>query len=326
MNVLVTGAGGFIGRMVVADLAGVDAIPADGDEADLSRIFAADIEAEPVEDLAASHDRVIAISGDLAAEATQQAILQAAPDVIVHLAAVVSSAAEADFDVGLRVNVLALLDLIDVCRRLDRPPVFVFTSSVAVFGCEGNETIDDTRQPTPLSSYGTQKVMGELLVRDASRKGFMRGRSIRFPTISVRPGKPNKAASSFASGIIREPLAGKPSELPVDHELRLHLASPEKAVEAVRHAIALRQGALEGETTITLPGITVTVGEMIEALRRIAGDDAAALIEERPDPDIAAIVRTWPGKVETPRARALGFEPDQSFDDLVHAHIARMQR
>ena len=239
----------------------------------------------------------------------------------MHLAAVVSSAAEADFDLGMEVNLQSTLKLLDACHRPEKPPVVIFSSSVAVFSCADNETIQDTCLPEPQSSYGSQKLIGELLVRDATRKGFINGRSLRFPTISVRPGKPNLAASSFASGIIREPLAGLPSTLPVGQGLRLHLASPRVALKAMLHAISLQQDPLNGETTITLPGISVTVAEMVEALARVAGAQVAALIKHAPDPNIEAIVASWPGKIVTPRALALGFQADAGFDDLILHHM-----
>lgn len=323
-TVLVTGAGGFIGRMCVEDLATQPRLRIDGREEDIGRILASDIAEAPLVDLAERHDRVEALPGDLTDKTVRERIAAEAPDVVVHLAAVVSSAAEADFDLGLTVNLKALIELVSTLAKAPDPPVFVFTSSVAVFACEGNADIDERHVPEPMSSYGAQKVMGELLVRDAARRGALRGRTIRFPTISVRPGKPNKAASSFASGIAREPMAGVPARLPVRRDLRLHLASPNNAIAALRHAIGLSQTDLKADTTITLPGLTVTVAEMIAALGRVAGPEAMDLIAEERDPAVEAIVETWPGHIDAPRARRLGFAPDDSFDDILREHAARM--
>ena len=326
MTILITGAGGFLGKMLGEALSARRALTVDGAEAPIEEILAADLDTGALADLAGADARIRRLDGALSAPATLAAIAAAEPGLVVHLAAVVSGAAEADFDLGMRVNLASTLDLIETCRRFAAPPVLLFSSSVAVFSCAANDTIDEDRLPAPRSSYGTQKLMGELLVRDVSRKGFLRGRALRFPTVSVRPGKPNAAASSFASGIIREPLAGQEAVLPVARALRLHLASPEAALGYLLHAAALRQEALEGETTITLPGVSVTAGEMVEALSRIAGPQVAALVREARDPAIEAIVASWPGEIRTPRALALGFAPDAGFDDLVQAHIARMSR
>lgn len=304
-TLLVTGAGGFIGRMLIDDLAARPEITVDGSPRRVTRILACDISDAPLRELASRHALVEALPGDLSDRDVLDRIAAEAPGVIVHLAAVVSSAAEADFELGLQVNLRALMDLLSVLSRMAEPPVFIFTSSVAVFGCVGNADIDETTPPTPLSSYGTQKVMGEMLIRDAARRGLLRGRTIRFPTISVRPGRPNRAASSFASGLVREPMAGEPATLPVRRDLRLHLASPDNAIAALRHVIGLGQDALDGDTTITLPGLTVSVAEMIDALGRVAGPDAVRLIHDARDPGIEAIVETWPGHIDTPRARRL---------------------
>jgi nucleoside-diphosphate-sugar epimerase len=267
---------------------------------------------------------VHALPGALSSPDTLARITEDAPDLVIHLAAVVSGQAEADFDLGMEVNLHSTIDLINACRVMARPPVFVFSSSVAVFSCADNDTISEDTLPAPRSSYGTQKLIGELLVRDATRKGFILGRSLRFPTISVRPGAPNKAASSFASGIIREPLAGQDALLPVGRDLRLHLASPAKALEYALAACGLEQGALGENTTITLPGVSVSVGEMLDTLRRVAGDAVADRVKPAPDAAIAAIVNSWPGEIITPRARALGFTPDPEFANLVQDHMSHM--
>jgi nucleoside-diphosphate-sugar epimerase len=324
MRIVVTGAAGFIGQMVVRALDAAGTVVLDGQERRVSAIVAVDIAEAPLAALAAECRRVHPVQGGLGDADVLTRIASDAPDLIVHLAAVVSGQAEADWDLGMAVNLQGTLALIEACRRMGRPPVFIFSSSVAVFSCAGNDTITEDTLPAPRSSYGTQKLMGELLVRDATRRGIIRGRSLRFPTISIRPGKPNRAASSFASGILREPLAGLPADLPVGRDLRLHLASPEKALAYTLHACALEQAALGEATTLTLPGITVTVGEMIDTLAQIAGEDVAARIVPAPDPAIEAIVASWPGEILCPRARALGFEPNTGIAALIEEHRRRM--
>jgi len=324
LRILVTGAAGFIGQMVVNALASRDSLLLNGAERRIAAILATDIAAEPLANLAAQHRRVHALPGTLSSPEVLARIADDAPDLVIHLAAVVSGQAEADYDLGMAVNLQATIDLINACRQMPKPPVVLFSSSVAVFSCAANNTISEDTLPAPRSSYGTQKLMGELLVRDATRKGFILGRSLRFPTISVRPGAPNKAASSFASGIIREPLAGQDAILPVGKDLRLHLASPDRALAYTLHAAGLDQADIGVDTTLTLPGVTVTVGAMIDTLTRIAGQDVADRIKPAHDPAIEAIVASWPGQILTPRALALGFEPDTDFADLVTAHIGRM--
>ena len=321
MRVLVTGAGGFLGRLFVEELACRGKAIVNGRERSLSRILVSDIAAEPLTRLAAAHDCVDPLVGPVDGAETLARIAAEPPALVIHLAAVVSSAAEADFSLGMQVNLGATLALIETLRSLPEPPVFLFASSVAVFSCAANETISDKTQPRPRSSYGAQKLMGEILVRDASRKGFILGRALRFPTISVRPGKPNKAASSFASGILREPLAGQPADLPVRRDLRLHLASPDSARAALFHGAALRQDLLDGETTITLPGVSVSVDEMLATLARVAGDSVAARVRPAPNAEIEAIVASWPGGIDTPCAQALGFVPDAGFEALLRAHM-----
>lgn len=324
MRVLVTGAAGFIGQMVVAALAQRQSLLVDGHQRQIETILATDIADAPLAQLAASHDTVQAIPGGLSDAHVLARIEKEQPELVIHLAAVVSGQAEADFDLGMAVNLQATIDLVNACRALPVPPVFLFSSSVAVFSCAANDTISEETLPAPMSSYGTQKLMGELLVRDATRKGFIRGRSLRFPTISVRPGAPNKAASSFASGIIREPLAGQQAILPVGRDLRLHLASPDRALAYTLHAAGLTQDAIGTDTTLTLPGITVTTGAMIDTLAQVAGADVAARVTAQHDPAIEAIVASWPGQIITPRALALGFDPDTDFAALIQSHMRRV--
>jgi len=325
MRIVVTGAAGFIGRMVVEALDKAETVMLDGAERRVSAILAVDIAAEPLARLAEGRARVHPLPGGLLDAPVLTRIASDAPDLIIHLAAVVSGQAEADWDLGMAVNLQGTLALVEACRRMARPPVFVFSSSVAVFSCADNDTITEDTLPAPRSSYGTQKLMGELLVRDATRRGIIRGRALRFPTISIRPGAPNRAASSFASGILREPLAGLPAALPVGRDLRLHLASPDKALDYTLRACALDQAALGADTTLTLPGITVTVGQMIDTLAEVAGADVAARITPEPDPAIEAIVASWPGEILCPRARALGFEPNTGIAALIQEHRRRME-
>lgn len=324
MRIVVTGAAGFIGQMVVRALDAAETVTLDGEERRVSAILAVDIAAEPLAALAADCRRVHPLHGGLSDGAVLTRIASDAPDLIIHLAAVVSGEAEDDWDLGIAVNLHGTIALIAACARMGRPPVFIFSSSVAVFSCADNETITEDTLPAPRSSYGTQKLMGELLVRDATRRGTIRGRSLRFPTISIRPGAPNRAASSFASGILREPLAGLPATLPVGRDLRLHLASPEKALEYTLRACALTQAELGETTTLTLPGITVTVDEMIDTLEQDAGAEVAARVTSAFDPVIQAIVASWPGEILCPRARALGFSPNTGIAAVIEEHRRRM--
>jgi nucleoside-diphosphate-sugar epimerase len=265
---------------------------------------------------------VRAVVGSIVDSEVVERALESDTQVIFHLASIVSGQAELDFDLGMRANFDATRLLLERARRIANTPRFLFTSSVAVFGGALPPVVQDDTAPTPQSSYGTQKLMCELLVTDYRRKGFVDGRSLRLPTICVRPGAPNKAASSFASSIIREPLAGQNAVCPVLPETLMWLMSPGRAVQNLMHGCTLDATALGSLPVINLPGLSVTVRDMVAALDRCAGRSASDRIQWVRDPLIERIVNTWPGRFATPRAAALGFRGDASFDDIVRAHVA----
>jgi nucleoside-diphosphate-sugar epimerase len=230
---------------------------------------------------------------------------------------VVSGGAELDFDLGYRSNLDGMRALLEAARKLPSPPKFVFASSVAAFGGKLPDVLDDSTTPAPQTSYGTQKVIGEYLVADFTRKGFIDGRSLRLPTIVVRPGKPNLAASSFASSIIREPVQGVDVDCPVPDTTGVWILSPRRVVEAFIHAHDTPSSAWPSTRVVNLPGITLTVREMIDAMGRVAGDDVKKRVRFVPDARIQGIVKTWPVRFRTERALEMGFKPDASFDDVV---------
>ena len=260
---------------------------------------------------------------DLSAPGEAEKLIAQRPDLIFHLAAIVSGEAEADFEKGYRINLDGTRRLFEAIRRVGegyRPRV-VFTSSIAVFGAPFPEAIGDEFLSAPLTSYGTQKAIDELLLADYSRRGFFDGIGIRLPTICVRPGKPNRAASGFFSGIIREPLAGQEAVLPVPKSVRHWFASPRAAIGFLLHAARMDTAQLGARRNLTMPGVAATVGEQIEALRRLAGDAAVRLIREEPDATIMRIVEGWPRNFDPRRALALGFRADASFDDIIRIHM-----
>jgi len=264
-----------------------------------------------------------AIVSDLSTPGEAEKLIAARPELIFHLAAVVSGEAEADFDKGYRVNLDGTRYLFEAIRKVgnDYRPRVVFTSSIAVFGAPFPEAIDDEFLNAPLTSYGTQKAIGELLLSDYSRRGFFDGIGIRLPTICVRPGRPNKAASGFFSGIIREPLAGQEAVLPVSESVRHWFASPRAAVGFLVHAAELDTAKLGTRRNLSMPGVCATVGDEIEALRKVAGDQAAKLIRRAPDPLIERIVSGWPQNFDPGRALALGFRADSSFEEIIRIHL-----
>ncbi|MFC3526884.1 D-erythronate dehydrogenase [Paracoccus mangrovi] len=265
-------------------------------------------------------------TGDLSDRATVDALIAPRPDVIFHLAAIVSGEAEADFDKGYRINMDGTRNLLEAIRaQPGYHPRVVYTSSIAVFGAPFPEAIGDEFFTTPMTSYGAQKMIGELLLNDYSRRGILDGVGIRLPTIVVRPGKPNKAASGFFSGIIREPLAGIEAVLPVDDSVRHWVASPASATGFLIHAATMDTAPLGARRCMTMPGLSVTVGEMIAALGEVAGPDKVALIKRQPDATIRGIVAGWPENFDASRATEMGFVADASFQDIIRAHIRDME-
>jgi len=265
-----------------------------------------------------------AIVSDLSAPGEAEKLVAARPDLIFHLAAIVSGEAEADFEKGYRINLDGTRRLFEAVRKVGSgyKPRLVFTSSIAVFGSPFPPAIGDEFLNAPLTSYGTQKAIGELLLSDYSRRGFFDGIGIRLPTICVRPGKPNKAASGFFSGIIREPLSGQEAVLPVPESVRHWFASPRAAIEFLLHAASLDTARLGSRRNLSMPGISATVGEQIEALRKVGGEQAARLIRREPDPTIMRIVDGWPQNFDARRASALGFRADRSFEEIIRIHVA----
>jgi nucleoside-diphosphate-sugar epimerase len=261
------------------------------------------------------------LASDFAAPGEAQKLAARRPDLVFHLAGVVSGEAEANWELGYRVNLDGTRALFDAIKDAGNKPRVVFASSIAVFGAPFPEVIPDDFHPTPLTSYGTQKLMGELILADHTRRGFLDGVGIRLPTICVRPGKPNKAASSFFSGIIREPLAGQEAVLPVPRDVVHTHASPRSAVGFLLHAAGLDGEKIGPRRNLVMPGVGVSVGEQIEALRRVAGEHVASRIREELDPAIWAIVQNWPTRFEAARARELGFCAETSFEEIIHVHV-----
>ena len=312
MKVLITGGGGFLGSRVAQALKARDP---KAQVTLLDMAFPPGLEKE-----------FTCIAGDVASPDVIARALGSDTDSVFHLAAIVSGGAEADFDLGYRVNLDGTRALLEACRKLAKPPKFVYASSVAAFGGVLPEVLDDSTTPTPQTSYGAQKVMGEYLVADFTRKGMVDGRSMRLPTIVVRPGKPNLAASSFASGIIREPLNGVVSECPVPETTGVWILSPRRVVEAFLHAHDTPASAWPSSRVVNLPGITLTVREMIDAMGRVAGKDPVSRVKFVPDARIQGIVKTWPVKFRTERAQKMGFKADDDFESIVRDHIAHEKR
>ncbi|KAB0267413.1 D-erythronate dehydrogenase [Microvirga brassicacearum] len=317
MKILILGAAGMVGRKLIQRL--VEAGNLGGRE--ISRAILHDI-AQPLAPQL-SPFAVETLASDFSAGGEAEKLVASRPDVIFHLAAVVSGEAEADFDKGSRINLDGTRRLFDAIRAVGDGyrPRLVFTSSIAVFGAPFPEAIGDEFFLTPLTSYGTQKAIGELLLADYTRRGFFDGIGIRLPTICVRPGKPNMAASGFFSSIIREPLSGEEAVLPVPDDVRHTHASPRSAVDFLIHAATLDGAKLDARRNLTMPGVSVTVAEQIDALRRIAGDRVVARIRREPDSTIMKIVEGWPRRFDSRRAKSLGFQAEENFDDVIRIHI-----
>jgi D-erythronate 2-dehydrogenase len=317
MNILITGAAGMIGRKLTARLLAARAL----NDKPIERLKLLDV--VPPERPDEFSTQVEAVGADIANPGTARAAIAGLPDVIFHLAAVVSGEAELDFEKGVHVNFDGAHALLEAIRAVGGGyrPRFVFSSSIAVFGAPFPDTIPDDFALTPLTSYGTQKAMVELILADYTRRGFVDGVGIRLPNVVVRPGKPNKAASGFFSSIIREPLNGEEAVLPVDESVRNWHASPRAAVGFLVHAAGLDGEALGPRVNLTMPGFSCTVGEQIASLRRIAGDKVASRIRRAPDPLVQRIVAGWPGRFDASRATALGFVAETSFDAIIRAHI-----
>jgi nucleoside-diphosphate-sugar epimerase len=316
MKVLVTGAAGFLGQRLIRALLERGELHAGGQSRPIARITTLDAVAP-----ASNDTRVRVVQGDLADREVLARACADGIDSVFHLAAVVSGAAEADYDLGMRVNVEGTRALLDTCRAQSAPPTFVFASSVAVFGGALPEVVQDDTIPAPQSSYGVQKLIGELLMGDCTRRGFIDGRAVRLPTIVVRPGKPNAAASSFASGIVREPLAGQEAHCPVGPDTRLWVMSPAQAVRNLIHAHETPSTAWGRQRAISLPGLTVSVREMLEALRQVGGEAAVQRVRFASDERIAKIVYGWPARFDAARAHALGFTADTDIESIVRAYV-----
>jgi D-erythronate 2-dehydrogenase len=318
-RIVITGGAGFLGAALARRLLEAPIGLGGAAAEELGELVLIDLFAPPAD--LTKDKRVHAVVGDLTT-----ALAELGPvDAVFHLAGVVSGAAEADFDLGMRTNLDSTRALLEHARSQPVPPVLVFSSSLAVFGNDPAlppvGVVDDDTLPRPQSSYGIQKFIGEQLVTDYTRKGFVRGRSVRLMTVSVRPGKPNAAASSFLSGIIREPLAGQRAVCPVPSDTPIALSSPRRTLDGLVRAAEVDDTTWGSRTAMNLPALTTTPREMAEALDRVAGPGTSLLIDWTDDPAVGAIVRSWPAKFHTSRAQALGLAPETSFDDIVRDYL-----
>jgi nucleoside-diphosphate-sugar epimerase len=318
MKVLITGGAGFLGQRLARELLARDSLKdAQGAPQAISELVLLDV----VRANDFGDRRVRTEVGDIAERSVLERAIDGETSAIFHLAAIVSGQAEADFDLGMRINLDASRLLLEICRQRGHQPRVVFTSSVAVYGGDLPDVVQDDTALNPQSSYGAQKAIAELLLNDYARRGFVDGRVLRLPTISVRPGRPNAAASSFASGIIREPLNGEEAVCPVAGSTRLWLLSPRKAIESLIAGLELDGAALGRQRAVNLPGISVSVDDMIAALREVAGEAVASRIVRQPDERIEKIVGSWPGAWDTSRAERLGLTGERNFADVIRGYI-----
>lgn len=318
MRVVITGGAGFLGRRLSHALLerGTLAGPG-GRQQPIDEIVILDV----VPPLPGIDSRLRVVTGDIASTALLHDVIGSHTAAVFHLAAIVSGMAEADFDLGMRINVDATRNLLEVCRAGGHRPHVVFTSSVAVFGGDLPPVVSEETALNPQTSYGVQKAIGELLITDYTRKGFIDGRALRLPTISVRPGRPNAAASSFASGVIREPLNNEQAICPVSPSTRVWLASPNSAIQSLITAHDIESDALGIRRALNVPGISVTAGDMVAALERVAGADVAKRVRWEKDARIDRMMNGWPGALDDTRARALGFPADENFDAIIRQYM-----
>jgi len=310
VKILVTGAAGFLGRRVIAALLGQSDAP-------VTRVIAADLTRYPIAD-----PRVDPRVGAVEDESFVRSLVERDVDVVYHLAAALSGQSEAEFEVGMRVNVDGTRRLLEACRLSARPPRVVFSSTIAALGGPLPAVVPETQMVEPESSYGAEKAICELLVSEYSRRGFVDGVSCRVPTVAIRPGKPNSALSSFVSGIVREPLAGVDAICPVPLETRVWISSPDAATRNLLHAGRVAAASLGGRRTVNLPGLSVTPREMLDSLERLAGRDVRARVRVEVDPRTARIVGTWPGAFDVTRALSLGFTADRDIDAVIRQFMA----
>lgn len=314
MNILIIGGGGFVGRKIAQDIARRGSLRGKS----VDSLTLADLQTpEPIE----APFQVSCVSCNITARSQVNSLISGEIDVIFMLAAVVSAHAEADFDAGMDVNLFGMLNVLERCRALGSAPVVVFTSSLAVFGGDVPDPITDWTIPNPQSSYGTQKAIGELLLNDYSRRGYVDGRGFRLPTIAVRPGKPNRAASSFMSSIIREPLNGESAICPVDPDFEHYYLSPRRCVQNLIHGAEVHRAELGQQRCMIMPGKRLTIRSMIDAMTEVAGPDPADLIRWEPQPEIEAIVKGWRFDYRPEKALALGLVADNDFQENVRFYL-----
>jgi D-erythronate 2-dehydrogenase len=320
MNILITGGAGFLGQQLIAKLLEKGSLDAGRGQEAITSITCFDQITGAIVD-----SKVKSIAGNISSAAEVNALVQQDTGAVIHLAAVVSGTAEADFDLGMRVNVDGTRYLLEACRAMGektgKPIRLLFSSSIAVFGGALPAVVTDATAATPQGSYGVQKLIGEQLVQDYSRKGFIDGRAVRVPTVVVRPGKPNGAASGFASGIIREPLAGIDAVLPVDPKTKMWIASPRAVVGMFLRALELSSEAWGWSRVLNLPGLVASMEEELAALKAVGGDEAVARVKYQPDAKIAKLVDTWAANFDTSRAIAMGFTADEDFESIVRAYV-----